>query len=480
MNVVVPVQIENAPPHSVEAEQGVLGSMLLAPSEATPKVVEKINAEHFYVPAHRQIFDTLIDFFDAGKAIDLITFTQALRDRNLLESVGGAAAVTHLYTFVPDAANVAYYIDIVQDKYALRQIIRACTETLRQANESQVEPSELVDQIESTAASIRALHGRNGQFPPIADAAELIAKPIILPDDVIEGIAHLGGKMVVAGASKTFKTWLLCDTAISVASGTDWLGFPTKRGRVLYINLEIQSGFFARRIQAICDERQIKIETGMLKIWNLRGHAADLSTLMPRLLRAIKPGEFVLIIIDPVYKLLGQRDENKAGDIATLLNQVERLAVETSAAVAFGAHYPKGNVAARESIDRIGGSGVFARDPDTILNFTRHEQEDCFTVEATLRNHPPVEPFVVRWEYPLFMVDDSLDPFDLKKAGRKPETSPDDVLDVLAKPLTEAEWRELARTKLGISRRTFERRLEVIETKKTAVFQNDKWHRTSS
>ena len=98
--------IHRAPPHSVEAEQGVLGSMLISPRDAIAEVVEKITAEYFYVPAHQTIFDALVDLWNAGQAIDLITFTQVLRDRNLLETVGGAALVTNLYTFVPTAANV--------------------------------------------------------------------------------------------------------------------------------------------------------------------------------------------------------------------------------------------------------------------------------------------------------------------------------------------------------------------------------------
>jgi RecA-family ATPase len=134
------------------------------------------------------------------------------------------------------------------------------------------------------------------------------------------------------------------------------------------------------------------------------GKAADLSNLLPMLLRQIGRDKYVLII-DPIYKLLGLRDENKAGDIASLLNEIEALAVETGAAVAFGAHYSKGTQAGKEVIDRIGGSGVFARDPDSILNFTRHERNDCFTVDATLRNHPPIKPFVARWAYPLMCAD---------------------------------------------------------------------------
>jgi replicative DNA helicase len=140
--------IHRTPPHSVEAEQGVLGSMLISPRDAIAEVVEKITADYFYVPAHQTIFNVLVDLWNAGAGIDLITFTQVLRDRNLLESVGGAAAVTNLYTFVPTAANVGYYIDIVRDKYILRSIIAAGTESVRRAYEEQDEVGNLLDEVE--------------------------------------------------------------------------------------------------------------------------------------------------------------------------------------------------------------------------------------------------------------------------------------------------------------------------------------------
>src|SRR2546426_9002715 len=127
--------IHRSPPHSMEAEQGVLGSMLISPREAIAECVEKINEEYFYVPAHQTIYNVLVDLWNAGQAIDLITFTQVLRDRNLLESVGGAGFVTSLFTFVPTAANVGYYIDIVRDKHILREIIAAATESVRRAYE---------------------------------------------------------------------------------------------------------------------------------------------------------------------------------------------------------------------------------------------------------------------------------------------------------------------------------------------------------
>src|SRR5207253_5257804 len=140
--------IHRSPPHSVEAEQGVLGSMLISPRETISECVEKINEEYFYVPAHQTIYNLLVDLWNAGQAIDLITFTQVLRDRNLLQSVGGAAFVTSLFTFVPTAANVQYYLDIVRDKYILREIIAAATESVRRAYEEQDEVNNLLDEVE--------------------------------------------------------------------------------------------------------------------------------------------------------------------------------------------------------------------------------------------------------------------------------------------------------------------------------------------
>ena len=122
--------------------------MLISPRETIAECVEKINEEYFYVPAHRTIYDVLVELWNGGQGIDLITFTQVLRDRNLLDSVGGAALVTNLFTFVPTAANVQYYLEIVRDKYILREIISAATESVRRAYEEQDEVDSLLDEVE--------------------------------------------------------------------------------------------------------------------------------------------------------------------------------------------------------------------------------------------------------------------------------------------------------------------------------------------
>jgi AAA domain len=288
------------------------------------------------------------------------------------------------------------------------------------------------------------------KLPTIEDAAALISKPIVLPSDIIEGLIHAGGKVEIGGASKSYKTWLLIDLAVSVVTGVVWLnGYTTRKGRVLYVNFELPPAFCAKRIQTVCDERQLTLEPGMLSVLNLRGYVKAWAQLQSQL----QLGQFALIILDPSYKLLRGRDENKAGDIAALLDEFEVLAVQTGAAVAFGAHYSKGNQAQKEAIDRVGGSGVFARDPDSILNFTRHEERDCFTVEMTLRNHPPQKPFVVRWQFPLFCVDSMLDPAKLKRAGRPREYDPKDLLELIDKPMRAAKIVKIAKEERGIPER---------------------------
>ncbi|MEY2576119.1 MAG: replicative helicase [Verrucomicrobiota bacterium] len=128
--------------------------MLISPNDVIPLCVERITAEYLYIPAHATIYDLLVEMWNEQKGIDLITFTQFLRDRNLLEVVGGAAAVTHLLTFVPTAANVQYYLEIVREKHILRSIITSCTKSIGRAYNDQDEVNGLLDDVEREIFSI--------------------------------------------------------------------------------------------------------------------------------------------------------------------------------------------------------------------------------------------------------------------------------------------------------------------------------------
>jgi hypothetical protein len=319
-----------------------------------------------------------------------------------------------------------------------------------------------------------------GGLPPIISATELIRKEIPEPSQLIKGILHQGSKMVLGGGSKSFKTWSLLDLALSVATGQDWWGFKTTKAKVLYMNLELPDWSFKNRIEEIRGVRPELENVDSLKLWNLRGHAVSFEKMRPEIVKTIGK-EYGLIVVDPIYKVYGDRDENAAGDMGTLLNEIESMAVQTGAAVVFGAHFSKGNQAGKESIDRISGSGVFARDPDTLLIMTRHECEDTFTIEATLRNFKPIKPFCVQRNHPLMERNNQLDPNKLKKPGKKPSYTIQHLLDALGEQsLTTAEWCTQTTTATGMSERSFHDKLKLLKDDPAAVTKgaDGKWSQT--
>lgn len=304
-------------------------------------------------------------------------------------------------------------------------------------------------------------------FPRIIDSPELIRTATTAPRELVSCILHQASKGVLGGASKTNKTWLMLDLAVSVAYGLPWLGFPTTQAPVLFLNLEIQSHFFARRIADIARAKGITtLRDNVLHTWNLRGFAESFDTLIPKIISFTREKGYALLIIDPIYKILGSADENKATDIAGLLNKLESICTQVGCAVQYAAHFPKGNMAERSSIDRISGSGVFARDPDTIMTVIQHKEPNHFVVDLTLRNFKPIDPFVIRWEAPLMLRVEGMDPGDLKepRSGRKEIYKDEELLSLLpSSGFCNTDWAQAAREHLDMSKSTFNKRLKQLD-----------------
>ncbi|HEY8903823.1 MAG TPA: replicative DNA helicase [Chthoniobacterales bacterium] len=136
-------------PQSLDAEKGVLCSALLSPSNVLGECIERLDENHFYHPAHQIIYREMIALQNAAKPVDFISLTQVLKDKGELDKAGGAAAISELFTFVPTASNADYYIDIVREKFLLRQLIQACTEFAGRAYDEQGEVKNLLDEAES-------------------------------------------------------------------------------------------------------------------------------------------------------------------------------------------------------------------------------------------------------------------------------------------------------------------------------------------
>ena len=255
------------------------------------------------------------------------------------------------------------------------------------------------------------------QWPPIKSYSQLMQERLDEPDVLIEGILHRGGKLLLGGGSKSYKSWSLIDLALSIYTGTEFWGLKCNKSKVLFINFEIQEWSFRNRLADVIKAKGLtEDQVKDFDVWTLRGHAADLTLIRPMIEKHIEGKGYQAIILDPNYMLMGERDENNAGDMASLMNEFEALAVRHNLSVILSHHFSKGNKSSSESIDRFSGSGVFARNPDTLVVLTAHEEDErSFTCEITLRNFPPVDSFVVQWHYPLFKTNYALNPDKLKK-----------------------------------------------------------------
>jgi replicative DNA helicase len=145
-----PIKLDRLPPHSIECEQGALGCILLSPNECMGECLEKLKAgkEVFYDLRHQTIFESLVEMYDKREAIDVITLQQRLKDRQLLDQVGGITYLSQLQDAVPSAANLSYYIDYIREKYLLRKMIQTCTDVVGRVYDYEGEVDALLDEVE--------------------------------------------------------------------------------------------------------------------------------------------------------------------------------------------------------------------------------------------------------------------------------------------------------------------------------------------
>jgi replicative DNA helicase len=227
-------RVDRLPPHAPEAEQGVLGCVLLSPKECMGECIEKFKhgSEVFYDLRHQTIFNTLVEMYDTREAIDVITLQQQLKNKQLLEEVGGIAYLAALPDTVPSSANLSYYLDIVQEKYLLRRMIQTCTEVVSRVYGFEGEVDVLMDEVERDILRISESRVQS----QTTTIKELVKKAINTVEDfhqrqgaltgVGTGFADLdkmtsglhGGEMVVIAARPSMgKTSLAMNIAEHVA-----------------------------------------------------------------------------------------------------------------------------------------------------------------------------------------------------------------------------------------------------------------------
>ena len=205
-----------------------------------------------------------------------------------------------------------------------------------------------------------------------------------LAPPLIDGVLRQGHKMLVAGPSKAGKSFALIELCCAIAEGREWLGFKCTQGKVMYVNLELDRASCLHRFKDVYTSLKWNPENiGNIDIWNLRGKSIPMDKLAPKMIRRAAKKNYIAIIIDPIYKII-TGDENSAEQMSKFCNQFDKVCTELGCAVIYCHHHSKGLQGEKKSMDRASGSGVFARDPDALIDLIELDLDDA--VKSSIEN----------------------------------------------------------------------------------------------
>ena len=376
-------KIDRLPPHSLEAEQGVLGCMLLAPNEAIGVCVEKFKSRRddsaasspsrrdapapnphagasaaFYDLRHQSIYETLVAMYDAKEAIDVITVRQRLKDKGQLDAIGGVAYLTALQDAPPSAANLPFYADIVVEKHLLRRMIQTCSSVIGRIydEEQQGDVEQLLDEVEKEVLhiseereetvsvgmkdlvkkailQIQEMHERQGQTTGLSTG-------FVDLDKMTTGL-HPGEMIVIAARPSVGKTSLAMNIAEHVAMdlrlpvavfslemSADSLVLRMLCSRARVNLRDIREGFLAERDFPKLTSVSGKMASCPLFIDDTAG--LSILQLRAKARRLHQQHGIKLLVIDYLQLLrsTAKRAENRQQEIADISQGIKALAKE--------------------------------------------------------------------------------------------------------------------------------------------------------
>jgi hypothetical protein len=254
-------------------------------------------------------------------------------------------------------------------------------------------------------------------IPSMLSVGQLLKHHPELRPPVITGLLRTGETMNIIAPPKYGKSWLVTDLAMAVATGRRWLdAFETTPGNVLILDNELHSETSANRIPKVATARGILLPeiADKLFIDNLRGRLLDVYTLQPYF-EAIQKEYFKLIVMDAFYRFLPKdSDENSNANMTDVYNRLDWYAAMLGCCFVLVHHASKGNQSGKSITDVGAGAGSQARATDTHLILRQHQEDGCVVVDAAVRSWQPLDSLCLRWSFPVWSIDDSLDPADLR------------------------------------------------------------------
>lgn len=259
------------------------------------------------------------------------------------------------------------------------------------------------------------IEGVNDDLPDPESLTDIWDNLPQLSPPLIHGLLRQGHKMLMAGPSKAGKSYALIQLCIAIAEGKRWFGWNCAQGRILYVNLELDRASCLHRFRDVYQTLGYDAANiDNIDIWNLRGKSVPMDKLAPKLIRRAHKKEYVAIVIDPIYKVI-TGDENSADQMAHFCNQFDRVCTDLEAAVIYCHHHSKGYQGGKKSMDRASGSGVFARDPDALIDLVELDlTEDILIHESNKAEAGAITDVIRKYNRPYY--DDEVSQDDLCSA----------------------------------------------------------------
>ncbi len=418
----------------IAAENYFLASLLSPlsqnPSWQVNRVVVALDAHQRTMPSytwafpeHRDIFAAIIAECEQDFAPSADTVSAELTRRG---SRGAALKARELGRLLPS--------DGMADSY-LRQMVElgrtATAYALLVRGAHALENGQAVADQLPTIERLRELaQPVKGDNLSILSAADLVSLFPALRPYIIERLLRQGETMNLIAAPKIGKSWLLMAMLLAIASGSDWLGFPCTTGRVLLLDNELHPETLAKRIMVVADAMGINLADlgDRLSVVPLRGQQQDINAL-ERTFDRIKPGEYSMIGIDALYRMLPRDcEENSNENMRDVYNLLDLYANQIQSAFGLVHHSSKGDQSQKSVTDTGSGAGAISRAADVHCIIRPHEEADCAVMDCRIRSGAQPAPMGLRWNYPLWVPEPALDVEALatttrrrKKAGAEPE-----------------------------------------------------------
>lgn len=334
----LPASSKLIPPQNLEAEESVLGAMIISP-RVIPAIVEHLQEDHFYLDSQRRIFRSILDLFHAGQPVDLITVTQHLTANGFIDQVGGKGYIHFLVSTVPVVSNAPHYAEIIKKNAVLREG-RIIGQKLAAGEITLTEARENIDKLEasSTEGLVRVAAGELKE----TSKSSLDYIPVLgRKDIVVKGWSHL-----LAAYPKVGKTEFICSQI------DEWV----KSFRILCLTEENES-IWADRLKN--------------RAWEGVNFVYALGTTVEEIASCIRAGNEDVVIIDTVRAALGIEQENDNSEVARKLTPVIQACREKNKTLFLLHHARKGG---GESGEAISGGHAYFGAVDIALELKRDKQ----------------------------------------------------------------------------------------------------------